>query len=109
MDRIQIEGKNAITEALKAKQSIDKILIQNTIEKHKVGDILDMAKASNCVVEFVPKARLEKISKSHSHQGIIGYIAPIEYADFDDMLDSALQSDTPPLFLILDEIQDHIT
>ncbi len=66
MDRIQIEGKNAIIEALKAKQSIDKILIQNTIEKHKVGDILDMAKSANCVVEFVPKARLEKNIKNRT-------------------------------------------
>lgn len=106
MDRIQIEGKNPCIEALRSGQSVDRLLVLDTIEKHKIHDILELAKQNKAIVEYVPKQRLDRIAESHSHQGIIAMVASIEYVDFETMIDRAMDEDTPPLFLILDEIQD---
>lgn len=106
MDRIQVEGKNPILEALKSGKIIERLYVQNGIDKRKIGDILDRAKRNKTVIEYVPKQRLDNIAKTHSHQGLIGILPEVAYVNFEEMVDKTLESNSSPLFVILDEIQD---
>ena len=106
MERIQVEGKNPIIEALKSGKTIERLYVQDGTDKRKIGEILDLAKKSKTVVEYVPKHRLENMAKSHAHQGIIGVLPEVSYVNFEQMVDDALVNDESPLFIVLDEIQD---
>lgn len=106
MDRIQVEGKNPILEALKSGKIIERLYVLNGMDKRKIGDILDLAKVNKTVIEYVPKQRLENMAKSHSHQGLIAVLPEVSYTEFEKMVDKALENNDSPLFVILDEIQD---
>ena len=106
MDRIQIEGKNPIIEALKSGKKLERLYIQDGTDARKIGEILSLAKQGRTVIEYMPKHRLENMAESHAHQGIIAILPEVEYAVFEDMVEDALSKDSSPLFVILDEIQD---
>ena len=106
MDRIQIEGKNPILEALKSGKTIERLYVQDGTDKRKIGDILDLAKECRAVIEYVPKQRLDNMAQSHAHQGLIGILPEAAYADFEQLVEDTLKENTSPLFVILDEIQD---
>ncbi len=106
MDRIQVEGKNPIMEALKSGKKLEKLYIQDGTDNRKIGDILTLAKQGRTVIEYVPKHRLENMAESHAHQGLIGILPEVVYAEFEEMVDEALGKNNSPLFVILDEIQD---
>lgn len=106
MDRIQVEGKNPILEALKSGKIIEKLYVLKGMDNRKIGDILDLAKSNKTVIEFVPKQRLDNMANSHSHQGLIAVLPEVEYTEFEGMVDEALENNSSPLFVILDEIQD---
>ena len=106
MDRIQVEGKNPILEALKSGKTIERLYVLDGMDKRKIGVILDLAKKNRTVIESVSKQRLDNMAKTHSHQGLIGVLPEVSYVNFEEMVDSTLKEDTSPLFVILDEIQD---
>jgi len=106
MDRIQVEGKNPILEALKSGKIIEKLYVLDGMDKRKIGDILDLSKMNKTVIEYVPKQRLDNMANSHSHQGMIAVLPEVAYVNFENMVDGALEESESPLFVILDEIQD---
>ncbi|MEX1377943.1 MAG: 23S rRNA (guanosine(2251)-2'-O)-methyltransferase RlmB [Eubacteriales bacterium] len=106
MDRIQIEGKNPILEALKSGKTIERLYVQDGTDKRRISDILDLAKQGRTVVEHISKQRLDTMAQSHSHQGLIGILPEVSYTDFEELIDSVLEENQSPLFVILDEIQD---
>lgn len=105
-NRMQLEGKNTVWEALKAGRTIERIYIQKDMETGKVRQIIGLAKRSGIIVDYVPKVKLDKISQTGKHQGLIATIPSVEYKDFDQMIQEGFAHSDAPLFIALDEIQD---
>jgi len=101
-----LEGKNAIWEALKAGRVLDRLLIAQGTEESGIAPLLAVARRGQTRIERVPKAMLDKYSLRGKHQGIIAFLPAMEYADFNETIQAALQENPTPLVMILDEIQD---
>jgi len=102
----KIEGRNPVIEALRSGRPIDKILVQ-TGEKHgSVIKILALAKEKKIAVSYADKAKLDKISSAHSHQGVIAYAAAKEYVSVKDILAIAAERGEAPFIVICDDITD---
>lgn len=101
-----IEGRNAVLEALRAGRTIDKIYILRSAKDGALRDVVAQAKKAGIVVVDCERAKLDAMSVTGVHQGIIAAAAAHAYADFDDLLQKAGQSDTPALFIVCDGITD---
>ena len=102
----KIEGRNAVMEAFRAGKSIDKLFILDGCQDSPVRSIVREAKKHDTIINFVPKERLETLSETHKHQGVIAIAAAYEYATVDDILAAAQAKEEPPFILILDGIED---
>lgn len=101
-----IEGRNPIIEALRSDRAIDKIMISNSSKEGSIKKIIGMAKEKNIVIQYVDKHKLDEISTSHSHQGVIAVVSDYKYYELDDLLKIANEKGEDPFFIILDEITD---
>ena len=101
-----IEGRNVILEALRAGQTMDKIFILDGCQDGPVRTIIREAKKKDIMISFVAKERLDQISTTQKHQGVIAYVAAYEYADIDDMFALAEEKKEDPFLILLDEIED---
>ncbi|WP_455542189.1 23S rRNA (guanosine(2251)-2'-O)-methyltransferase RlmB [Intestinibacter sp.] len=101
-----IEGRNPIIEALKSDRAIDKLMISNTSKEGSINKIIGMAKEKNIVIQYVDKHKLDEISTSHSHQGVIAVVSDYKYYELEDLLEVARERGEDPFFIILDEITD---
>ena len=102
-----IEGRNPVLEALKAGRPITKILFSNNIERHgAVAEILHLAKTKGIPIEYVPRQVLDRQSVTSAHQGVIASAAVKEYLDLTDLLSVSAKKGEPPLYVILDGIED---
>ena len=101
-----LEGKNAVWEALKAERPIEKILLSKTINQESVRGITGLARGRNIKIEWAPKEKLDTLSTTGRHQGVLAVCAAHTYADLDEVLDGLKDSAYPPLIVLLDEIQD---
>jgi len=103
----QIEGKNPILEALKTNHPIDKILISKDIGRHStIAEILHLSKQKGIPLIYVEKSKLDNISQTKSHQGIIAYVPEKEYVEVEDILILAKKKNEQPFIIILDSIED---
>jgi len=103
----QIEGKNSILEALKTNHPIDKILISKDIGRHStIAEILHLSKQKGVPLIYVEKSKLDNISQTKSHQGIIAYVPEKEYVEVEDILSLAKKKNEQPFIIILDSIED---
>lgn len=102
----QIEGRNPVWEALKSGRPIERILISKTIHQQDVAGITALARRSRIKLEWAPKEKLDHLSVTGRHQGIIAVAAAREYADFDTELSRVLESSETPFLVLLDEIAD---
>ncbi len=102
----QLEGINAVWAALKADRAVDKILIQKTAKPERMKLILQNASRKRIIVEYVPKIKLDNMSLSEHHQGIIAILPAGEYVPFEEMVDNIFAENSKPLFVLLDGIQD---
>lgn len=102
----KIEGRNPVLEALKAEREMDKILIAKGAEQGSVQKIIGAAKERGIPIQYVERQKLDQLSQSHSHQGIIAFVAAYRYAEVEDILDKAAQKGEAPFIVILDEITD---
>lgn len=102
----QIEGKNAVMEALKAGRAIDKIYIAKGETDKSLKFIASKARASGAVISEVDRRKLDYMSKTHSHQGVIAMAAVREYCSISDILEAADRKNEKPLIIICDEISD---
>ena len=101
-----IEGRNAVIEALRAGRVIDKIFIQKGDTDKSLGFIASKARDAGCVVVDADKRKLDGMSRTHSHQGVIALAAIREYCGVSDILAIAAERNEPPFVVICDEISD---
>ena len=101
-----IEGRNAVIEALRTEASIDKIFIQKGEVDKTLGHIASKARAAGIVVVEADRRKLDGMSRTHAHQGVIALAAVREYVSVDDILADAAAKNEPPLIVVCDEISD---
>ncbi len=101
-----IEGRNAVTEALRAQVGIDKIFLAKGSTDRSLGHIASTARSRGIVVVDADKRKLDSMSKTHSHQGVIALAAVREYAEVEDILKKAEEKGEKPFILICDELTD---
>jgi 23S rRNA (guanosine2251-2'-O)-methyltransferase len=100
-----IAGKNPVIEALKSEREINKIWIAEGSQKGQMQQVIHLAKESRVLVQFVPKQKIDQMTKE-VHQGVVAQVAAYEYADLDDLFQNAQKKNETPFFLILDELED---
>lgn len=101
-----IEGRNAVIEAFRGGKTIDKLYIQDGCQDGPVMTIKREAKKQDTLVRYVSRERLDQLSQTGKHQGVIAYAAAYEYAEVEDMLQAAKQKGEPPFLFLLDNIED---
>ena len=101
-----IEGRNAVTEALRAGKPIDKLYILDGCQDGPVSTIKREARKNNIPVKYVDRERLDQMSSTGHHQGVIAQSAAYEYADIDDIMENARKKGEDPFIFLLDNIVD---
>lgn len=84
-EELTIEGRNAVMEAFRSKKTIDKLFIQDGCQDGPVRSIVREAKKTDCIISYVAKERLDQMSETGKHQGVIAYAAAYEYANVEDI------------------------
>ena len=102
----QLEGRNAITEALKNGRTIDKVFVADGDTDRGLQRLAAQAKEAGAVVVPVDRRKLDAMSTTRAHQGIIALAAAHEYATIDDILEEAASRGEAPLIVICDELSD---
>ncbi|MEG1877263.1 MAG: 23S rRNA (guanosine(2251)-2'-O)-methyltransferase RlmB [Lachnospiraceae bacterium] len=105
-EEFTIEGKNAVIEAFRSGKTIDKLYILDGCQDGPMMTIKREAKKQGTMVKFVEKERLDQMSETGRHQGVIAYAAAYEYAQVEDMLQLAAEKGEPPFLFLLDNIED---
>lgn len=101
-----IEGRNAVLEAMRSGRTIDRLLIQSGCQDGPVQTIKREAAKRGTVVDYVQRERLDQISQTGHHQGVIAYAAAYEYAEVEDILAKAREKGEAPFIFLLDNIED---
>ena len=102
----QLEGRNAITEALKSGRTIDKVFVAQGDTDKSLQRLAAQAKEAGAVVVPVDRRKLDAMSTTRAHQGIIALAAAHEYVTIDDILEEAAARNEAPLIVICDELSD---
>ena len=102
-----IEGRNAVIEALRAGETIDKIYILKGETDKTLGHIASKARAAGIVVVDADKRKLDNMSRTHAHQGVIALAAVRQYVSVDEILQIAEDKGEKPFIIVCDEITDH--
>ena len=102
----QVEGRNSVLELLESGRDINKILIAKGERHGSINKIYSMAKEKRVVIVEVERKKLNEISQSNNHQGIIALVPPFDYSEVSDILDVATEKKEEPFILILDGIED---
>lgn len=105
-EELTIEGRNAVLEAFRAGKTIDKLFVLDGCQDGPVRTIVREAKKGDTIVSFVPKERLDQMSETGKHQGVMAFAAAYEYAQVEDILNAAKEKGEPPFILLLDGIED---
>ena len=101
-----LEGRNAVTEALKAGRTIDKVFLASGDTDSTLRYIASLAKKNGAVVTYCDRRKLDTMTQTGAHQGVIAMAAARDYATIQDILDSAREKGEAPLIIICDEITD---
>ena len=101
-----IEGRNAVTEAIRAGVAIDKIYLLKGEGDSALGHIASAAREQGVVVVNTDRRKLDAMSRTHAHQGVIALAAVREYASVDDILAAARAKNEPPRIVVCDELSD---
>lgn len=105
-EEFTIEGRNAVIEAFRSGKPIDKLFIQDGVQDGPIQTIKREARKNDTMVRFVSKERLDQMSETGKHQGVIAYAAAYEYAEVEDILELAREKNEKPFVFILDNIED---
>ena len=106
VEEFTIEGRNAVLEAYRAGKTIDKLFVLDGCQDGPVRTIVREARKHDTILQFVAKERLDQMSQTGKHQGVIAYAAAYEYASVEDILAAAREKNEPPFIFILDGIED---
>ncbi len=102
----QIEGRNAVLEAFRSGRCVDKLFILDGCQDGPVRTIAREARKKDTIINYVSKERLDAISETKAHQGVIAQVAAYEYASVEDILANAREKGEPPFLFVLDNIED---
>jgi len=101
-----IEGRNAVMEAFRSGKPIDKLFVLDGCQDGPISSIKREAKKTDVIIKFVTKDRLDQMSETGHHQGVIAFCAAYEYAEMDDILKIAADKGEDPFIIFLDNIED---
>ena len=101
-----IEGRNAVMEAFRSGKPVDKLYVLDGCQDGAVRPIIREARKHDTILNFVEKDRLNQLSETGKHQGVIASVAAYEYAEVEDMLKLAEEKGEAPILIILDNIED---
>lgn len=106
INELMIEGRNAVAEALKSGSPADKLYVQEGEKAGPVNVIVALAREQGILTVFVPKSKLDLMSQTGRHQGVILNLSAVSYADVDDILERAKERGEAPFIFLLDGIED---
>lgn len=101
-----VEGRNAVLEVFRSGKPIDKVFVLDGCQDGPIRTIIREAKKHDTIINFVNKDRLNQISTTGKHQGVIAYAAAYEYSEVEDMLKLAEEKGEDPFLILLDNIED---
>lgn len=102
----RIEGRNAVLEAFRSGKTIDKLYVLDGCQDGPVRSITREARKHDTIINYVSKDRLDQISDTGKHQGVIALSAAYAYAEVEDILEVAKKKNEPPFVIVLDGIED---
>ena len=102
----QVEGRNSVLELLESEKDINKIFISRGDRQGSINKIIGKARDNKVVIVEVDKKKLDEMSQTGNHQGVIAIVPPFEYCDVDDILEVAKERKEDPFIVILDGIED---
>ena len=102
----QIEGRNAVLEAFRSGKCVDKLFVLDGCHDGPVNSIMREARKKDTLVQYVSKERLNQLSQTGTHQGVIAVVAAYEYSTVEDILQKAKDKGEDPFILLLDGIED---
>ena len=105
-EELKIEGRNAVLEAFRSGKTIDKLYVLDGCQDGPVRTIVREARKHDTILNFVDKERLDQLSETKKHQGVIAVAAAYEYAEVEDILAAAEAKGEPPFLFLLDNIED---
>lgn len=100
------EGRNPVLEAFRSGKTIDKLFVLDGCHDGPIQTILREAGKLHTIVNFVKKERLDQLSQTGKHQGVIAYISAYEYVEVSDIMNRARKKDEDPFIILLDGIED---
>lgn len=103
---LKIEGRNPVIEAYRSGKTIDKLFVLDGCQDGPVKTITREARKQHTIISYVSKERLDQLSETHHHQGVIAIAAAYDYASVDDILAKAREKGEPPFIFLLDGIED---
>ena len=105
-EELTIEGRNAVLEAFRSGKTIDKLFVQDGCKDGPILSITREARKHDTLIKYVPRERLDQLSETGKHQGVIAYAAAYEYAEVEDILKNAREKGEEPFIFLLDNIED---
>ncbi len=105
-EELVIEGRNAVIEAFRSGKTIDKLYVLDGCQDGPIRTIVREAKKTDVILQFVAKERLDQMSETGKHQGVIAFAAAYEYASVEDMLADAAKKEEEPFLILLDSVED---
>ena len=102
----QIEGRNAVLEAFRSGKCVDKLFILDGCQDGPVRTIAREARKTDTIINYVSKERLDQLSETHAHQGVIAQVAAYDYSTVDEILARAEEKAEAPFLIILDNVED---
>ena len=102
----QIEGRNAVLEAFRSGKCVDKLFILDGCQDGPVRTIAREARKTDTIINYVSKERLDQLSETHAHQGVIAQGAAYDYSTVDEILARAEEKGEAPFLIILDNVED---
>ena len=106
VENLMVEGRNAVIEAFRSGKPVDKLFVLDGCQDGPVRTIIREAKKHDTIINFVTRERLDQISETKKHQGVIAYAAAYEYSEVEDMLELAKKKGEDPFLILLDNIED---
>ena len=102
----QIEGRNAVLEAFRSGKCVDKLFILDGCQDGPVRSIAREARKTDTIINYVSKERLDQLSETRAHQGVIAQVAAYEYSTVEEILARAEEKGEPPFLILLDNVED---
>lgn len=102
----QVEGRNAVLEAFRSGRCVDKLFILDGCQDGPVRTIAREARKKDTIINYVSKERLDQLSETRAHQGVIAQVAAYEYSTVEEILEKAEEKGEPPFLVLLDNVED---